>query len=140
MKGRSSEINGFLNVFWNYWVLQRRSLSEVDCSKYEQQRHQKHDRRQWKVWSLAWSAADWTTSGDAVWSLCRRPTEGLLSYTLEPCHTDNETPVRPTSIWCDRHYQWRHSAADSMHYILHPMVSTFTLITLCICLSCHDHS
>jgi len=54
----------------------------------------------WKVWSLARLAADWTTSRDAVWSLCQRPTEGLLPYTLEPCRTDNETPVRPTGIWC----------------------------------------
>jgi len=91
---------GFLMFFWNYWVLQQRSMSEVDCSKYEQQRYQKHDRRQWKVWSLARSTADWKTSGDAVWSLCQRPTEGLLPYTLEPCRTDNKTPVRPTSIWC----------------------------------------
>ena len=81
-------------------MLQRRSLSEVDCSKYEQQRHWKHSRWQWKVWSLARSAADWTTSGDAVWSLCPRPTEGLLPNSLEPCRTDNETPVQPTSIWC----------------------------------------
>ena len=27
---------------------------------------------------MARSAADWTTSGDAVWSLRRRPIEGLL--------------------------------------------------------------
>jgi len=82
-------------------VLQQRSLSEVDCSKYEQQQwHRKHDRRQCKVWSLARSTADWTTSGDAVWSLCRRPNEGLLPCTLEPCRTGNKTLVRPTNIQC----------------------------------------
>ena len=64
------------------------------------QPHQKHDYRQWKVWSLARLAADSTTSRDAVESLCWQLTEGLLSYTLEPCRTDNKTPVQPTGIWC----------------------------------------
>jgi len=100
VKSRSSEINGFSNVLD---TIECCSGGQVDCSKYEQQRHQKDDHPQWTK-SGPWY--DQLLTGRLAETLSGVCVSGPLKvfYHVLRSHVmlGNETPVCLTSIWCIR--------------------------------------